>query len=412
MKTWFSLTKNDADEAEMSIFDEIGAWGVKAKDFCEQLKTVTAKKLTVRINSPGGDFFDGLAIYNAIKEHAAEVTCRVTGIAASAASSIAIAGDKTVIEKNSFLMIHNVWSVAVGDASEMRKQAETLDMMSMSAAKMYASKSGKTVEEMKKAMDNETWYDSDDAKNAGLVDEIIDDDEDEEDYEQKVKNCFAVLNKYPKAPEKLRKFAASMSLKSKKKEAQMPKAFKKPDGKMYVNIAGVDHPIEIDEPATNPAPTPAVVPQNSDQSAEDRGRAKERAYRSEFDAILKASGLTGKEAENFTEKLYGKDLDSVKLVASMSIGNRAKPVGESTEDENKPKNEEKKNADEENAFANQCAEEFAAKCGNGKHRFEIFGVSNHDPKSDEYKNGLAAYIRGCRNNRGKVVVVKNGQVVA
>ena len=177
MKTWFNIKAAASGEkhTEVMIFDEIGLWGVTAKDFATSLKEIPDDhEITVRINSPGGSVFDGYAIYNALKSRAAQVTTRVEGLAASMASIVALGGSKVTAAANSMFMIHNPWSCAAGDGEELRKAAELLDKLAGQLVGIYAGKCGKSEDEVRKAMDDETWFTAAEAKAWGLVDEITD----------------------------------------------------------------------------------------------------------------------------------------------------------------------------------------------------------------------------------------------
>lgn len=161
-------------EATLDIYDEIGFWGVQAKDFVDQLRGVKAKVLNVEINSPGGDVFAGLAIYNALRASGKEIVVKVMGMAASAASLIAMAGDKIVMPKNSFMMIHNPWSFAMGNADELRETAATLDKIGGSLLQTYASKTGLGEDELKTMLATDTWMTADEALEKGFATEVVD----------------------------------------------------------------------------------------------------------------------------------------------------------------------------------------------------------------------------------------------
>ena len=108
MKTWFTARATNG-VAELSIYDEIGSYGVPAKAFIDEMKSLgNISELTLRINSPGGSVFDGIAIYNALKRHPAKVIVTVEGLAASIASVILCAGDEVVMPKNALIMIHDL----------------------------------------------------------------------------------------------------------------------------------------------------------------------------------------------------------------------------------------------------------------------------------------------------------------
>lgn len=174
-KRWWELRNQaDADDAELLIFDEVGGWfGVYADEFVEQLNRVTARNLTVRLNSPGGSVFQGIAIGNALRAHPASVTVRVEGLAASIASIIALAGDRLVMAPNSMIMIHDAADLCCGPASEMEKAAEILNKVSDNLADAYAAKAGGTRAEWRTRMLEETWYNAAEAVEAGLADELM-----------------------------------------------------------------------------------------------------------------------------------------------------------------------------------------------------------------------------------------------
>lgn len=158
------------DVAEIDLYDEIGFWGVTAADFKGALNSITAKSITLRINSPGGDVFDGIAMFNDLVDHPADVEVEISGLAASAASIVAMAGDKITIAPNAFMMIHNAWALAVGDANDMTEMADILGKIDGSLAATYAARTGQSVKEMSALMDAETWLTADDAVEGGFAD--------------------------------------------------------------------------------------------------------------------------------------------------------------------------------------------------------------------------------------------------
>lgn len=176
MKKWFEII-NKADKAEIWIYEQIGDdfWtggGITAKSFQKELADIKASQIDLHINSPGGEVFDGITIYNLIKQHPANVTAYIDGLAASIASVIALAGDTVIMAENALFMIHNPWGFAMGDASEMRKTADLLDKIGGSLVAAYTSKSGKPDDEISALMDAETWMTAQEAKDAGFIDEI------------------------------------------------------------------------------------------------------------------------------------------------------------------------------------------------------------------------------------------------
>lgn len=161
------------DEVDVLLYDEIGFWGITASDFRRELDGIKANTINLRVNSPGGDVFDGIAIYNALREHPAKVVTHIDGVAASMASMIALAGDEVRMAENGFLMIHNPWALVVGNADDLRKEADLLEQISGSLLMAYEAKSPATSEQIKTWMAEETWFSAAAAKEAGFVDEVM-----------------------------------------------------------------------------------------------------------------------------------------------------------------------------------------------------------------------------------------------
>jgi ATP-dependent Clp endopeptidase proteolytic subunit ClpP len=178
MQTWYAVNRKSEtpSQAEVMIYDAIGAWGITAEQFIRDLKAIDAEKITIRINTPGGEVFDGFAIYNAIRNHAAEITTQVDGLAASAGSLIAIAGSEVRMAKNSYLMIHNTQGGVMGDADAMRKEAALLEKLNSTIADAYDAKAGKGRKYWLNLMSDETWMTAGEAVDAGLADEVLADE--------------------------------------------------------------------------------------------------------------------------------------------------------------------------------------------------------------------------------------------
>lgn len=177
MKTWYRLARATVTggSAELLIYDEIGLWGIDAQWLVQDLMDIGNDDLTVRVNSPGGDVFEGIAIMNALRAHRGQVTAVVEGLAASAASIIAIGGaDRLVMRPQAELMIHDAWGLAMGNAAEMNSMKGQLDRTSDSLAAVYADKAGGTVESWRQAMRDETWMSADEAVESGLADAVED----------------------------------------------------------------------------------------------------------------------------------------------------------------------------------------------------------------------------------------------
>jgi ATP-dependent protease ClpP protease subunit/uncharacterized protein (DUF305 family) len=168
---WYRIQNSASTSAEVLIYDEIDPWwGVSAATFARDVAAIDAETITVRINSPGGDVYEGLAILNTLRGHRARVTTVVDGLAASAASFIAMAGDEIVMCRNAEMMIHDASVYAGGNAEVMRKHAENLDRISDNIASIYAERAGGTTEEWRAVMRAETWFSAAEAVAAGLAD--------------------------------------------------------------------------------------------------------------------------------------------------------------------------------------------------------------------------------------------------
>jgi len=171
-RDWFRFENKAGPEAIIDLYDEISFFGVTAADFLAELNQVTSPSIALNINSPGGDVFDGIAIFNALKSHRATVNVNVVSIAASIASVIAMAGDTITMAQGSMMMIHEPFALVIGDARDMRKQAEALDLMGDSIAGIYASRAGGTQAEWRARMAEESWYGDVGAVDIGLADAV------------------------------------------------------------------------------------------------------------------------------------------------------------------------------------------------------------------------------------------------
>lgn len=177
---WDSSLKAQDDGATIGVYDVIGEdyWGegMTASRVAGILRSIGDKPVTVAINSPGGDVFEGIAIYNLLKEHSQPVTVKIIGIAASAASIIALAGDKVQIAKSAFFMIHNAWTIAVGNRHDMLAVADFLEPFDNAMAEVYADFSGLSISEVTDMMDKETYLNGTQAIEKGLATELLDSD--------------------------------------------------------------------------------------------------------------------------------------------------------------------------------------------------------------------------------------------
>lgn len=174
-RRWYAIEQKE-ETAEISIFDEIGGWfGLTVKQFKQDFDAVKgAKHLKVLLNSPGGDVFDGMAVYNLLSGYREKISVEVLGVAASIASVIALAGKELVMGEGSYLMIHNPWGVSVGGASEMRKTADLLEKIAGQLATIYTNNSYLDRQKVQAAMNEETWYTAPEALEAGFADRVED----------------------------------------------------------------------------------------------------------------------------------------------------------------------------------------------------------------------------------------------
>ncbi len=183
LKRWDPNVKAASeDAATISIYEVIGEdpWtggGVTVKRIDAALRSIGNKDVTVNINSPGGDVFEGIAIYNRLREHQGTITVKVLGLAASAASIIAMAGDSVQIGAASFLMIHNAWVLAIGNRHDLREVADFLEPFDRALADVYVARSGQELDAVQAAMDAESWFSGSQAIELGYADSLLPADE-------------------------------------------------------------------------------------------------------------------------------------------------------------------------------------------------------------------------------------------
>lgn len=175
----FKITNKTETSAEIVIYSEIGEtfWGdgVSAKSFSDELKELpkAVKDITVRINSPGGDVFDGISIYNRLKQHPAKVTVYIDGLAASIASIIALAGDEVIAGEGTLFMIHKPMTMGYGNSNEFEELISRLDDVEEQLVGIYRRKTGLDRSEIKNMLSKETWLNADEAKEKGFIDSIM-----------------------------------------------------------------------------------------------------------------------------------------------------------------------------------------------------------------------------------------------
>jgi ATP-dependent Clp protease protease subunit len=163
----------DGGNTTIDLYDEIGYWGVDAKTFRSRLKDA-AGDITLRINSGGGDVFDGISIYNDLIAYEGKVRVEVTGIAASIASIIAMAGSEIVMAPGAFMMIHNSWTAAVGNRHDLAEFVSTLTKIDDVLAHIYTGRTKSGIRTVRQMMNDETWLTAKEAVDAGFATSIAD----------------------------------------------------------------------------------------------------------------------------------------------------------------------------------------------------------------------------------------------
>lgn len=180
-KSWYRIQNAKSDEAKVYVYDVIAWYGISADQFAHDLDEISARTIHLHINSPGGDVFDGVAIYNALRNHKAKVITHVDGVAASIASIIAMAGDEVRMSEGAFMMVHNPWMLVIGDAADLRESADFLDKVRGSLVGIYARATGKAEKDIGKLMDAETWLTAEEARDEGFADVIEASDDEPQD---------------------------------------------------------------------------------------------------------------------------------------------------------------------------------------------------------------------------------------
>jgi ATP-dependent Clp endopeptidase proteolytic subunit ClpP len=291
---WYALSSKPAlKQTEISIFDEIGMFGVSAKQFISDLQAVPADhSILLKIHSPGGEVFDGNAIFTALQRRG-NVEVQIEGIAASMATVISLAGSPVKMAANGFYMIHNPWGSAVGDSSEMRKQAELLDRIRQNMVNAYAAKSGQEPALIESWMDAETWFTAEQAQAAGFVDEITD------GMALAASANFRALAKYRNAPANLTALALQMENPSAPEIVSAEPLVEEPiEATVVSESAPEPQPevvAEVEEPVIEEPATPVAI------AAADSILAKYNAISAERDSLraelVAAKGQLSRERE-------------------------------------------------------------------------------------------------------------------
>jgi ATP-dependent protease ClpP protease subunit len=187
------------DTTTIYVYDVIDSWwGVSASDFARELAAVTTPKVTLRINSPGGDVFEARAMMTAIATHPATFTAKIDGLAASAATALTLACASVEIAEGGFYMIHQAWTFAMGNADDMTATATLLGKIDDVLVDGYVARSGKTDAEVRDWMKAETWFGAQEAVDAGFADSVVEVTGKKAQAQARAFN-LAVYDKAPKA---------------------------------------------------------------------------------------------------------------------------------------------------------------------------------------------------------------------
>ena len=201
---YYQLVTDGDTSADLYIFGDICAYPWESQgqqsgvSIVRQLKELDVDEINVHINSYGGDVAEGLAIYNVLREHKAQIVTICDGFACSAASVVFMAGDRRVMQPASLLMIHNAWTIAMGNAEELRKTADDIEIITQASVEAYKAVATISEKKIKELMDAETWILPKEAVKYGFATEVDDEDEDDDEPKQ---SAFGVIMQKLTAPE-------------------------------------------------------------------------------------------------------------------------------------------------------------------------------------------------------------------
>ena len=263
-------------------------WGVRANDFIRDFKALGDSKITLNINSPGGEVFDGLAIYNVLSRHSRPITARIDGIAASVASVIAMAADTIQMPENALMMIHDPSGLVLGTSEDMRELADVLDKVKGSLISAYRNKSGLEEDEIADMMRAETWLTAKEAKAKGFADQVT--------KARKLAACVN-LDKYARdvPPALAARAAGGVSRQSLVKDQKMSD--------------------EITAGATSASTDNTPSPDELRASAQKQAREEMQAYTAEVAQLCALAGMSNKVVEFIAKGLPLADIRAALLEA-------------------------------------------------------------------------------------------------
>ncbi len=294
-KAWYSITVNaqaDRPVVEIRIYGEIGFWGTTAEAFVAELDAAAAggADILVSLNSPGGDVFDAFAIYNALHRYAGRVTTRVDGVAASAASLIAMAGKPTIMPENTQMMIHNAWIITGGTAEDLRTTAEMMDRIRDGVVAAYSRKSGLDSDKIIEMMDATTWMSALEAQALGFCDLI-----EEPVRLQMSDSAAAVLQKHKNLPDDVKAMLKSLE-EDDPEPAPEPKPEPEPQPEPRPEPEPESEPAPEPEPEPEPVPAPpADVPTASALAARVYASCRQEGIAELAEGVLLSGALDSRE---------------------------------------------------------------------------------------------------------------------
>lgn len=386
MPDWWKISRPSGDTTRVDLYDGIDA-DDSEPDFLNGLQAIKTPKIDLHVNSDGGSITAGLAILNTLQAHPAHVTAYVDSIAASIASVIILGANKVIMAPGSLLMIHGGRAGgAGGNADQLRSVADALDKMTGVIAGIYAQKTKRPVDQIRAAMDKETWFDAEEAKAFGLCDEISG-----QSTIENTSRAMSAVMRLHHLPEKFRKTAERMVAQHQTENPMTPKVYQK-DGKHFVDLEG--KPVEV---TLSPAPeitqhvaqidTAAFKAQIDGAKAE--GQKAERDYREMFDTVIATAKIEGEQLTQFTKLFYGQSKDVLSFHATNLMAGRAKPVGESgggdlNTDPTKT-GEAKEYVELKNSLTKRWDTDRDIRV--------LFGCKSSNPDSPEYKAQFQRYMR-------------------
>ncbi|MFL9499222.1 head maturation protease, ClpP-related [Rhodopseudomonas palustris] len=305
-KSWFAA-KAAKGRGEITIYSDIGAWGVTAQDFDEAVKRLgEVDQLDVMISSDGGDVFVGFAIYDMLARHPAQKTVRVVGLAASMASVIAMAGDEVVMPSNAMMMIHNPWGGVIGESDQMRTFADLLDTMRENITNAYVKRTGLDAAQVTKLMNAETWLSAERAAELGFADRV--------DAAVDTKARFNVA-KFSKVPKAMRAFTKESTV-TDQNEDKAAQAGSKSESEIRAQIVAqqkevrslcklAGHPELADKFVESGASIEAVIAALAEVK-DDEAKAKEVASQAELNTRAPVNDSVKGSADINAADIYAK----------------------------------------------------------------------------------------------------------